>query len=77
MPEEKWFWDNSNSDRDTLQRSKYTQVSDGSRSEAPTGALMRLYYSSAVPRQGSDRDRLCCEYNGFKHDANADALQDV
>ena len=49
MPEEKWFWDNSTSDRDTLQRSKYTQVSDGSRSEAPTGTLMRLYSSSAVP----------------------------
>ena len=34
--------------------------------EAPTGTLMRLYYSSAVPRQGSDRDRLCCEYNGSR-----------
>ena len=32
---EKWFWDNSTCDRDTLHRSKHTQVSDGSRSGGP------------------------------------------
>ena len=74
---EKWFWDNSTCDRDTLQRSKYTQVSDGQSVGGPTGTLMRLYSSSAVPVKARIETGCAANTTVQGDGVNADALQDV
>ena len=70
------FGTNGAPDRDTLERS-IGRSQMGSQSETPTGTLMRLYCSSAVPLKARIETGCATTTMVRGDDANADALQDV